>query len=152
VEDSQTDTCNTDHGTFQDHECDLLIGQRAVESAWELGAAENRTDEDCQSGHSERTQEQSERFTFPESTEGWVHLDEGSLSDSEGEVGAQSGEKCKRSDLPVTIMFFPMLSKETVFAVEAMAPPAAWSNKATKSQLIKTHVYVAGLSLDTDSE
>lgn len=38
------------HGAVEDHEEDLVVGQRAVEAAAELGDAEGATDQDTQGG------------------------------------------------------------------------------------------------------
>jgi hypothetical protein len=42
-----------DHGTFEDHECNLVVCQAAIESLRELSNTEDGADEDCQGCDSE---------------------------------------------------------------------------------------------------
>lgn len=44
----QTDARNSNHGTLENHQCYLVIGQATVESTLELGHSEGRTDQNSQ--------------------------------------------------------------------------------------------------------
>jgi len=61
-----------DHGTFQYHECDLLVRKLAVKALAQLRDPEDRSDEDEERGGSQRAQERAEVQTVSEAREGGV--------------------------------------------------------------------------------
>ena len=53
MEDRQGEHGNHDHGTFEDHKGDFLVGERAVEALAEFRNTVDRTDKDGEGGDSE---------------------------------------------------------------------------------------------------
>jgi hypothetical protein len=63
----------------------------------------------------------------------------------------KSSKEATWKDNPAIIMLTPKSVLDFVFAPEAIAPPAACSNKEMKSHVMKTMVYVRGLTLERSS-
>jgi len=98
MQDSQAERSSGNHGSFKNHERDLVVGQRPLEAAREFGDTVAGADEDRQSSEAETEEEGREKTGLVE--EGVLGgPGVGIAPETVGEFGTSASEENEREDL-----------------------------------------------------